>query len=73
MVLRQDQRLHNVCCNGHAWLICVVFPDIDSVWGVCENPDCPKREFENDPYQGVSNHCLEDLEEMVNTRLEYEQ
>jgi hypothetical protein len=55
------------CCAGHDWEVVLAFGELSSVWGVCDNPECPVvwDEFadrpEDDMYRGVTSVCLEDL------------
>lgn len=61
------------CCPGYDWEVVLTFPDDNpnyiSVWGRCQNPDCPDYDgTEDDPYRGVSNIMLEDFAENLATR-----
>ena len=53
----------NICCKGYDWevLWIMTFEDDASIWGHCENPNCPENNGEPfDPYHGISNLCLID-------------
>ena len=71
--LERDQVYHNYCCNGFDWTIDYIFeretPDSDdSVWGCCNNPECPMvdkkflAEHGVDHYRGVSSPSREDFQ-----------
>jgi len=58
-----DEVYPNICCKGYGWEVLWITPFKDdlSIWGHCENPDCPENnDYESDPYHGVSNMCLID-------------
>lgn len=67
--IKQDQIYHGFCCAGHDWRVALVFEHSESVWGVCDNPDCPDYLEElgpdNDMYRGVSSWEPREFLEMV--------
>jgi hypothetical protein len=67
-----DQNYPGFCCEGWDYEICLIFPDKNinhtSIWGACLNPNCPVHyvePIEEDMYRGVTTHCLEDFEEIL--------
>lgn len=64
MPLQEGQIIPDHCCQGWEWEVLLVLPSIDSVWGRCQNPDCPRWEDDpSDPYRGVSNAEISELED----------
>lgn len=66
--IKEGQVYHGFCCAGYDWTVAVVFAHAESVWGVCDNPDCPQfhPDFgEDDPYRGVSSWEPREFLEMV--------
>jgi hypothetical protein len=70
-VVKVDDVYPSYCCAGFDWLVCLIFPYEDdrggmSIWGVCQNPNCPDWDgTDDDYYRGVSNICLEDFAERL--------
>lgn len=63
--MKQGEKVNGICCKSFDWEVSLVFrfPDNDpnyfSVWGTCENPNCPIEP--NNHYHGVSNRLQEDI------------
>lgn len=62
------EKISGLCCPGHDWEVLTIFPDDDpgfvSVWGKCENLECPAEK--NDPFwHGVSSYLQEDIADML--------
>lgn len=62
----------NRCCQGFDWKVVEIFPDANpewvSLWGVCDNPDCPQYQANIGPgdfYRGVTNALVCDLAEWL--------
>ena len=63
------------CCDGHDWEVRIIFPHnpdfgespgYDDIWGRCGNEFCHIWNGDkHDHYRGVSNHLLEDFEELL--------
>jgi hypothetical protein len=58
--MEPGEKLPSMCCKGFMWEVSETFPDDDpgsvSVWGHCENPNCP-HETDNH-WHGISS-CLQ--------------
>ena len=71
-----DDVYQSLCCAGFGWEVLSIIPDdnpkYNSIWGRCANPDCPKKCGCNPPtkchWDGVSNFCQEDMNEMLEAR-----
>lgn len=61
--MQPGEKLPSLCCKGHMWEVSEIFPDDDpgnvSVWGKCENPDCPHEAGNH--WHGVSSHLQVDI------------
>jgi hypothetical protein len=62
----------DLCCVGWGWEVAVIFlasyRGNQSIWGVCENPDCPEYQADigpDDAYRGVSSILQDDLAEWL--------
>ncbi len=69
------EKYPDFCCQGFNWAVRHIFPDktpgYNSIWGCCDNPDCPDYQKDigpSDPYRGISSICQEDFEEWLATR-----
>jgi hypothetical protein len=58
--IEPDTVVPGLCCVGHDWRVALI---LDSVWGVCSNPDCATglERGAEDYYRGVSHHSVEDI------------
>lgn len=73
--IKQGQTYHGYCCDGFVWEVAMVSQQDyrltqsdDSIWGACQNPDCPEFDKDHmerygfDHYRGVGNPSREDFE-----------
>lgn len=70
-----DQNYPGFCCEGFDYeitYVVVIDPkdpeEWTSIWGFCQNPDCPVHyvePIEDDMYRAVSQNYLDDFEETL--------
>ena len=59
-----DENYPGFCCAGFDYIIVIVNPEypLESVWGCCQNPDCPAGVDDgNDLYRGASMNLIENF------------
>lgn len=63
------------CCEGFGWEVRWVYhetePGYNSIWGHCENIECPRFQKDigpSDPWRGVRNVCQEEFAEWLAER-----
>lgn len=61
--MQPGEKLPSMCCKGHMWEVSEIFTDNNpldvSVWGTCENPECPVEADSH--WHGISNHLQVDI------------
>jgi hypothetical protein len=65
--VQEGDKYLGFCCKGHDWEVFHIFSE-QSIWGTCDNLDCPNYQVDigpDDPYRGVKYICLEDFEEWL--------
>lgn len=63
--MKPGEKINGICCSGFDWEVSLVFrfPDNDpggmSVWGACDNPNCPVEDGTH--YHRISNNSQETI------------
>jgi hypothetical protein len=61
--MKEGEKISGLCCTSFNWEVLLTFPDNNpayiSVWGTCDNPNCPIEVGTH--YHTISNRLQEDI------------
>lgn len=63
--MQEGDRIPGLCCAGYDWVVSTI---LSSVWGNCDNPNCPAYDMNigpEDHYRGVSYKDVYDIAEWI--------
>ena len=73
--VKEGDTYPDYCCSDFPWEVMAIIgaldPDYNSIWGICQNPDCPTQR--QPYYQGVSHVLQIDFAESLADRIPHQQ